>query len=387
LFLTFRFYTFETNRKKTGIFNFADINTTQISFNMNRLLLILPILALMMMESCNQDPDAVRFDFKKTQKYSMTEMNYEKEKFSVPSPYMMVYADSAIIIYSEKNTYALTLFDLKNNSIFEFGKIGKGPEELAMPSLLSINPSNNQCFDVFDFVKKKIFTYNVDSCRAKQAESNPVKSMGIIMASVKSLALTDSTVLNIGLFDDEYAFLISNSRKDTLSQFGNYDFNPEDQNPAMNKALAYQGRYAVRNKKIVQACNDAPIVRIFSSEDSRNFTMEKSTVLGSVDYKCLSDGSVAISSYNKTGYCDISTSSDKIYLLYSGKKSADYTKSPYDIEKCSEIHVLDWEGNFLEKMVLDTEVVNISFSESDQKIYAITNNPDPRIVYFYVGKQ
>jgi hypothetical protein len=349
--------------------------------------MILPLFALMMMESCKQDPDAVRFEFKKTRKYSMSEMNYEKEKISVPPPYMMVYADSAIILYSEKSTYALTLFDLKNNSIFEFGKIGKGPEELSMPSLLSKNPTDNQCFDVFDFAKKKIFTYNVDSCRAKKAESKPLKSAGIILSSLKSLALTDSTVLNIGLFDDQYAFLISNSRKDTLSQFENYNFNPEDHNTAMSKALAYQGKYAVQGKKFVQACNDAPIIRIFSSEDSRNFTIKKSTVLGYVDYKCLSDGSVAISSYNKTGYCDISTSSDKIYLLYSGKKSADYKKSPYDIEKCSEIHVLDWEGNFLEKMVLDTEVVNISFSEADQKIYAITNNPDPRIVYFYVGKK
>lgn len=317
----------------------------------------------------------------------MTEMNYEKEKFSDSSPYLMVYADSAIIIYSEKSTYALTLFDLKDNSIFEFGKIGKDPEELTMPSLLSNNPSDNHCFDVFDFVKKKIYTYNVDSCRAQKAESKPLRSIGMITSSLKSLALTDSTVLNIGLFDDQYAFLISNNRKDTLSKFGDYNFNPEDHNEAISKALAYQGRYAVQGKKFVQACNDAPIVRIFSSEDSRNFAMEQSNVLGYVDYKCLSDGNVAISSYNKTGYCDISTSSDKIYLLYSGKKSADYTKSPYDIEKCSEIHVLDWEGNFLEKMVLDTEVVNISFSESDQKIYAITNNPDPGIVYFYVGRE
>ncbi len=323
-------------------------------------------------------------NFEATKNYSAKRINYKNEDLILGFPSKLIVVDSAIVVLSNKSSNFLTILDIKNGEIFELGNKGKGPGELVAPINLTKNQAFNKCFDIFDFAKKEIFTYNIDSCRIQKINTGPLKSDKIINGTFKCYSLTDSTFLNTGLFDDQFSFRLSNKMNRTITQFGDYDYDPNDKNTPMNKCLAYQGNASVQDTNIVWACSNAQIIEIFTIRKNNEIASKKRVIKSLVEYSSENQGkgySSALKQTNKLAYCDITTSSLRIYLLYSGKASSEY-KNMTDIVKCPEIHVFDWNGNFLERMVLDKEVVNIAVSEVDNKLFAIIHEPEPQIVYF-----
>lgn len=340
---------------------------------------LLLILLSLMVWNCNDDKNSKSsVEFKTSKRYSALQVNYNKDKLLIGSPSFIIYIDSAFVFLSPKTTNFITILDLKNNNILELGIKGKGPGELIMPFSLRQRSENN--FEVFDAAKKYIFKYDIDSCR--HGRTNPIKAFQVAKGSFRCYSISDSLFLNNGLFDNQFAFKISDINKKDLVQFGGYNFNPDDNNSPMNKFMAYQGNTAVQDTNFVWACAYAPIIEIFSFRENNKVVLKKSIIQNFVDYVPEHNSSAyssALKNTNKFAYFDIATTSDRIYLLYSGKLS---NKHSSDFIMCSEIHVLDWDGNFLEKMILDKEVVNIAISKGDQRLYAITHDPEPQIVYF-----
>ena len=342
------------------------------------------LLALMVWNCSNDKSPKSSINFRTSKNYSAVQINYNMKKLQLGFPSMMVFIDSSIVISSMKSSNFLTILDLKSNNILELGNKGKGPGELIMP--MNINKSQYcwKCFEVYDDGKKNIFTYHIDSCRVSKIKTKPIKAYKAVNTSFKCSSITDSTFLNSGLFDDQFAFRISDNKNKTIAQFGSYNFNPNDKNSPMNKFLAYQGVSSVQDTNFVWACSSAQIIEIFSLKKNCEIVLKKSIIQNFVDYASANQGtgySSAFKQTNKFTYLNIVTSSDRIYLLYSGKAPSE-CKSIYDAIKCSEIHVLDWDGNFLEKMILDKEVFNIAISEMDKKLFAIIHEPEPQIVYF-----
>jgi hypothetical protein len=321
--------------------------------------------------------------FKKTEHYSVKKIDLKGKKLLIGSPSKMIYLDSSIVILNDKHSNCITMLDLKNDTIIEFGFKGKGPGELIVPLSISNNCRSKDCFEIYDFANKSIFIYDIDSCRINKSRVKPLKKVISNFPSFKCYTMNDSTLLNVGLFKDKYSFLISNNNNNkSIAQFGNYNYNPDDHNSQMNKCLAYQGEYSLMNNNLVWACTYAPIIEIYSFSEDYNVNLKKSIVNSYVDYKSgnIEGGhSSPIKSQSKRRYCDISTTSDKIYLLYSGKSLKD-AKTPANLIQCSEIHVLDWNGNFLEKMILNMEVVNICITDDGKKLFAIAYVPEPQIV-------
>lgn len=338
---------------------------------------------LFFMESCTIK-SSKEISFKNTEHYSVKNIDLKGKKIFIGSPSKMIYLDSSIVILNSKHDNNLTMLDLKNDTIVEFGFKGKGPGELIAPLSISKTCTNKNYFEIYDFAKKSIFIYDIDSCRINKTKVKPIKINRTIFSSFRCYTMNDSVMLNVGLFNDKYAYLVSSiHNNDTITQFGNYNYNPDDNNAQINKCLAYQGEYSIMNSNLVWACTDARIIEIYSFSEKYNVSLKKSIIYDYVNYKRVDiagGNSSQIKSQNKRTYSDICTSLDKIYLLYSGKSLKD-VKTPYDIINCSEIHVLDWNGNFIEKMILNMEVVNICITDDGKKLFAIAHVPEPQIVY------
>ena len=337
---------------------------------------------------CGDGSSPNSLKFKKTSRYSHQKLVYDTTSLKLGELSMLANVDSCLIIFNDDRYLALSFLDLRDGKVFGFGKADSMNSSLTMPLRISPVPGNPKEFEVFDFVKKKIFTYSVDSCRKYLDEVLPSKAVSVETSALKSLIFNDSTTLSVGLFGGETAFLVSDFEKNVKASFGNYNFNPEDSNEPMNKALAYQGLYAVQGDFFVQACKEAPIIQIFSLKDLQNIVPVVSIEDRYIDYISRNEEGYAsaISSDNPTAYCDLAVSPEKIYLLYSGKKFSEFKEHPEKTDQCGEIHVLDWEGNLLEKMRLDIEVTNIALSPCGSRLYAITLSPVPALVFFSLSK-
>ncbi len=269
------------------------------------------------------------------------------------------------------------------------GHKGKGPGEMLMPLTLLENQVGNG-FDIFDFSLRKIFSFDIDSCLEYKSTYKPNNTIEINRSShdnsqiiLSVAALKDNHILMYGLFDDHYMFQICDSTFNPISKFGTYTFNEDDNNLNINKCLAYQGKFEVQDSLLVWSCNNAQIIEVYNISDLNNIQKVSSLKLGYPLYKPHNIGNGHASGYlkkNKRGYIDLSISDDKIYALYSGKKFKKEDIS-YDT-KSNEVQVFDYDLNPIECVMLDKEVGDISYSDVDNRIYAIYHDPEPKLLYF-----
>ena len=79
------------------------------------------------------------------------------------------------------------------------------------------------------------------------------------------------------------------------------------------------------------------------------------------------------------GYIDVYTTEQYVYALYSGKTIKDATSGAFE---SNQVLVFDWSGNPVTKYALDIFVTEICISPDDAVLYAISNKPDPELIYF-----
>ncbi len=298
-------------------------------------------------------------------------------------PSDMIFMDSALIIYSHKPHNCITVYDLKNNEVLETGRKGKGPGELLTPMGIIRSNLNGKFFEIYDFSKKALFLFHTDSCRIHHESTMPEEYRVKNLTTYQCAFFNEQSHITNGLFDDHYQFQITDTLGNVKTQFGDYNFNPDDKNGAMNKSLAYQGPFSLCGNKMAWACSSSMILQTYRL--SNDYTVTKvGSLLGSLP-KYVPDNrgrghSSALSADNIKGYLDMATTNERIYLLYSGKK---YKKEDMsDAVKSNIIHVYDWQANPVEKIIIDKEIVNFAIDEAGRKIYGITHNPEPQIVYF-----
>jgi len=66
----------------------------------------------------------------------------------------------------------------------------------------------------------------------------------------------------------QYQFKIVDSLKNTIAQFENYNFNPDDRNKIIHKTMAYQGIISAQDSSFIWACSYGQIVKTYSMEQN-----------------------------------------------------------------------------------------------------------------------
>ncbi len=87
----------------------------------------------------------------------------------------------------------------------------------------------------------------------------------------------------------------------------------------------------------------------------------------------MSDGiyqSVDLTENSSVGYINLSATSKYIYALYSDKKFFEKGR------KSNVILVFDWDGNAIQKYILDTDAYYIAVDDTNQTVYAAVKNAE-----------
>jgi hypothetical protein len=316
-------------------------------------------------------------------------INLEGPELIINSPSKLKCLKNYLVILNSKNNYHITLVNKRNKSFIETGSKGKGPGEMIMPISLRKCLVEKR-FEVYDFSRKKLYRFDIDSCSVYKSTSQPLDAIDIQTSSqdnsqliLSVAAIENNNILMYGLFDDYYMFQICDSTFNPISKFGTYAFNEDDNNLNINKCLAYQGTFEVNDSLLVWSCNNAQIIEVYNLSDLNKIQKVASLKLSYPLYKPHNIGNGHASGYlkeNKRGYIDLSISDDKIYALYSGKKFKKEDIS-YDT-RSNDIQVFDYDLNPIENITLNKDVNNISFSHIDNSIYTICHEPEQKIIYF-----
>ena len=349
----------------------------------NLLYTICVLLSITYYSCKNSNYHVENIDFNNVSEYKAQEIQFIDENPIIGFPTMMTYVDSAIVVVSFKQSNFITILDLKNKQIIETGIKGRGPGEITMPASLSKNNVNDNYFNIYDYAQRKLLIYDIDSCRQNKIKTKPVKIFDVEAMPYKCISLNHNKLILSGLFDESHHFRICDSLKNTIFQFGDYNYNTSDRNKPRNLSLAYQGNIAVSDSNFVWACSNAQMIETYKVGKGYEVIKKGSFINGLPQYKPLNRNngfSSAMKSENRKGFLDLAATPKRIYLLYSGKVID--PKKPSDQVKSSEIQVFNWDALPVEKISLDKEIFNIAISENEKKIYGIIHDPEPRLIYF-----
>lgn len=342
------------------------------------------LMSTFFFNNCKNSSNPVEnIDFATINKYKAKVFQLSDDKTIIGFPSMMIYIDSAIVVVSFKHSNYITIFDLKSNQIIETGIKGRGPGEITMPASLSKSNSNDNLFNIYDYAQKKLLMFDIDSCRQNKGKTKPIKIFDTESMPYKCISLGLNKLVLSGLFDEYYHFRICDSLKNTIFQFGDYNYDTSDKNDPRNLSLAYQGIIAIKDSNFVWACSNAHMIETYEIGKEYEVIKKGSFVNGTPQYKPINrtNGfSSAMKIENRKGFLDLAATSERIYLLYSGKTMNN--QNPSDLVKSSEIQVFDWDAVPVEKIILDKEIFNLAISENDKKVYGIIHDPEPRLIYF-----
>lgn len=313
------------------------------------------------------------FDQKETLELQSTPIVLKQDNPFLSYMFEMKYSDSLLFVNEFPDPeYCMKIIDLRNNTIHNFAKKGKGPNEMQAQSCeFSVDYLNRNLYVTDHNV---YYVYSIDSLLNNKYI--PINKFSFRPEGVDFLKTTYC-----------FNYIVGNAIK---NRFALYNLNT-------NK---YSGKYQYPNGPMVDQANfySHPKKRIVAWFQSKSATMGlihfENDSLTMTEYfseisknKATSDGkqSVAISQKNaKNGFIIASVSEKYIYSLYSGKifdtSSMEKLKSAY---LSDYVYVQDWEGKPVKRYKLDQEVRSIAIDEKNNILYAASYlGGEPHIVKY-----
>lgn len=255
----------------------------------------------------------------------------------------------------------LSAINLKDKSkIFHFGQRGEGPEELINPGPLMVSKNTIKVYDA-GVRSLKQFVLDENNGAVKVEKLLQSKLTGIISMA----ELSDSKFLLSGIFS-EGRFCVLDKNGD-ISQFvGSYPVESQNQNlPFHVSGMAYQSMicsqpngskiaFVTRYAGIMQICDwnqqDSSLVEIASRQLFLPMFTTRD-VNGTPNFRPSKD--------TRWGYLSVSASSKYVFCLYSGRLQQPEEK----FNSSKEVHVFDWNGNAIYRLILCSEALSISVTD------------------------
>jgi hypothetical protein len=329
------------------------------------------LIIILIIFSCQPKKDGGPnvFDFPKTKNLSGEKSSISDQIFQA---FDLFTIDEKLIISSKNSDYLFQVFDIESQKkIASFGKIGEGPCEFEFPTSIQIDPIEES----LGLFNRKRWAYQTIDSNTFECISSPTNPLDFNFQ--KALSINDSIFFGIGIFKNKYATYNPSSKKTTILNIP-YPFVEQrlDVNPKI--AMNQQGDIHLKpdGTRILVTSIFSPF---FDIVDSKNLTLIKRSEGWAPSTMDSDDPNVLTSSIkedNRFGYISSSVTDGKIYLLFSGKK---FSEEPYS---SSTIHVLDWEGNNIEKINLDIEVESITVSQDDQSLFAYYDDGKANVIKY-----
>jgi hypothetical protein len=318
----------------------------------------LSVLLLLVISGCEQSDS-----FKEKASHEIDEIINGSE-VSISSflykPRNILLTKDYLIIYDDVEQNMLKVFSYPEiDFLFEWGIKGRGPEEIRTIIKIAngLVPVTNE-FYLLDFftVKKLEIKESNRIVTNKRFELN--KDRGLI---------NGFCVLNDSLFmgdafdgvnaDYEHIFLYPDEKKG--KKFGQYPKEDLSFDQPINKAI-YYNKTAVANpiqKKIVSFYYNLHKVKLYNYDGE---------LLKEIDVE---SGSKTNSEERAIVFAAPSITKNHIYVLYINENREDFIKDPGSFTP--EILVFDWDGEIVDRYLLDKSISSFAVSEKHGKIYGI----------------
>jgi len=287
----------------------------------------------------------------------------------------MKYVGGLILVGDASEFYTMKIIDLKQKTVKNFGKRGRGPNEInSQACRYSIDNKNNRLFvtDGFNY-----YFYSIDSLKAGKYNPDIKLSPNFKGDNFFGSTTFCNGFIVGGMFEKKFG--IYNIEKRTLLKKNDYPnsggaFLSQSNfynHPTKNLVCSFQSKSAVMNiLKIVK--NDLKI-KEFSWWTSEGTVSHEGNKI-SFDPK----------KGNRNGFIATDVTNKYIYTLYSGKiidaSSMDKLAKAF-ISK--NVYVFDWEGKPIKRYELDQEVRSIAVDEKNNILYAASYiDGDPNLIQY-----
>ena len=338
------------------------------------------LVILLISISCSDNSEVpVFFEFNEVVNLNSTKTKIESSELGEVVD--MLVNDSILVISEMFSDNVFKLFNLRTGRmISNCIKKGRGPNELTGPSVITIykkdifstSPNNMNdliYISVGDLIKEKNEFRQVDKLN--------------IPGAFKTYPINDSVIISTGIFENGRYCLYNKHSKESLIKFG-YPYDEEHKNE--NKialGFAYQGLITInpeteRFASVTTSSGNFEIYEISGSDFYRIF--QKSYFLPK--YKNDNNRGVIYLKNNKRGFISIDSTSEYIYVVYSGLSREN---SDIDTFQGENILVYDWDGNPILRFKLERNIKIMSLNNDGKKIYAYGINPvtgEPEIIMY-----
>lgn len=276
--------------------------------------------------------------------------------------------DNFLIVRDDHVDTKLTVFDLENSSkgpIYT-GYVGQGPGELVNPGPIVVE---NDRFSLYDASKMKLLSFYTDSLIRPYYK--PQTGVSVREAEIIDIKkITDDLFVAVGVFPENRFALIDNNGA-TIKQFGKYPIALKSGEPEYVRGIACQSMITthVENNTMAIAMRYGEHIQFYSFDDEKHSAelMNEHAVSLPIYTSRDNNGYPNFSPTEETywAYLSISSNTDYVYALYSGKPQVHGTR----FYSGDEVHVFDWDGNFVRKLALDGEASSITCNEN--QLYAL----------------
>jgi len=292
-------------------------------------------------------------------------------------PGRIILLKDAIIILDERSDFCFHVLNLANYSpLGSLIKRGRGPsEEMIIQTMMKL--AENQFF-YKTLSHIKIVDYNTDPTEFTLQHSIPVFVNDLVAAFI-----LNDTVYGWNREEREKEFIQYYGAEKMLDFGAGFPLSERGFTPQEQMRLFSEKQVTVKpeGQLFAAAYMYLPLLRIFDATDGslkQEIRFENRKPFP--DY--LIDGNEADWEYVTQNYWFVKSSNNFIYALYAGKT---YGESGYErdgpgnaaVDISNEIHVYDWDGNPVKKIITDKKMFDFDVSADDRIIVAISKeNPD-----------
>jgi hypothetical protein len=254
------------------------------------------------------------------------------------------------------------LIDKKNQLSYMFGKTGEGPGRFLRAS--NIMPVDNKHVGIYDLQKRLIYNFNIDSIFQRNDDYMPDILMKHISAfsplQIDRLNENKFVALDVGATGLN-RFVLLDSNGDIISKEGELPKKRNEQISDGVHGFAYWGRVTANPKenKVAICTNYAGIIQIYDcNTDEVKLLKEHNLFLA---YYNENAGRFGVNSQTRWGYISIDSNSTHIFALYSGLNQVENPDGAFT--KSNIIHVFDWNGNPVVRLIVDRQLNYICVDE------------------------
>lgn len=291
---------------------------------------------------------------------------------------------SLLLIVDNNDRNIFQFFDLsKLTRVSAFGSKGEGPGEVSTPVFINHKSFfNDDEFEYLDWGRKVLNSYSVKQIENEEA---PIAIKEYMLSSrairvQRAVFLDDEYVVGLGALREGKIIKVS-TRTDSVLKVTPFTPYQKEALDFATVGYIYTGEIAVNKsrKEIVVVTPRFKIIEIYDYDLNlvRDFRFEEEpkTKLG---VKGSSSTEETVRHYN-----DVTFTDQFIYALYLGNTVGSY-KTGVGLNN-SEIHVFDWDGNPVKKIVVDTDLSRIALDREGNRIFGISaynNFKKYSIMYF-----